>query len=152
ARLGGTPFYLTLAASAGFYAYAALRRVPRALDALSVALATVAFVAPRTLDFGELVPPRALPVLAAAVVQTAIGLRGRNAWRCLLGAGGLVACAMIARGPIGAASHQAPAAFHLMLISILVVGAAFDDRLGRFLRTSSAAAVLAGSLVVIAGP
>ena len=27
-RLGGTPFYLTLLATAGFYAYAAVRRVP----------------------------------------------------------------------------------------------------------------------------
>ena len=152
ARMGGTPLYLTLAASAGFYLYAALRSVPRALDALSATMMTLACVAPQTLDLDGLVPPRALPILAAALVQAAVGLRRRDAWRCLIGAGGLVASAMIARGPFAGASHQAPTAFHLVLIAVLVVGAAFDDRLGRLLRTAGAVMALLGSLVVMMGP
>jgi hypothetical protein len=152
ARLGGTPLYLTLLAAAGFYVYAALRSVPRAYDALSAAMVTLAFVAPETLDLGGLVPPRVLPILAAAVVQTALGLRDRHAWRCLIGSAGLVSSAMIARGPIGAASHQAPAVFHLVLIAVLVIGAVFDDRLGRFLRTAGAVMTLLGSLVVMMEP
>ena len=52
-RLGGTPFYLTLLISAGFFAYAVLRRVPTALDALMAAMVALAFVSPETLDLAD---------------------------------------------------------------------------------------------------
>jgi energy-converting hydrogenase Eha subunit E len=151
ARLGGTPLSLTLLASTGFYAYAALRRVPMAFDALTAAMVALAFIGPHTLDLGGLVPPRALPILTAAIVQTAIGLRRRDAWRCLIGTGCLVASTMIALRPIGAAGHQGPIAFHLVLTAVLVLGAAFNDRLGHVLRTTGAAMALLGSLVVLTG-
>ena len=152
ARLGGTPLFLTLIASAGFYAYATLRRVPGALDTLSAAMVALAFVAPQTLDLDGLVPPQALPILAAAMAQTVVGLRRRDAGRCLIGASGLVASAMIGRGAIGGAGDPVPATFHLVLIAVLVVGAAFDDRLGRLLRTAGAVLALLGALVVMMGP
>ena len=95
ARLGGTPFYLTLLISAGFFAYAVLRRVPTALDALMAAMVALAFVAPGTLDLGELVAPRMLPILAVAVSQTAIGLSRRSLARSVIGSALLVAAGMI---------------------------------------------------------
>jgi hypothetical protein len=151
ARLGGTPLYLTLLASAGFYAYAMVRRVPLAFDALTAAMVVLGFVAPQSLDLDELVLPRALPILTAAVLQTAMGLRHRDGWRCLIGAGGLAASAMIALPATGAGNHQGPIAFHLILATVLVVGAAFDDRLGRVLRSAGAAMALLASLVVLSG-
>ena len=150
-RLGGTPFYLTLLASAGFYTYAAARRVPMALDALTAAIVALAFVSPETLDLGDLVPPRALPILTAAALQMAIGLRHRDAWRCLFGAGGLAASATIALQQAGAGSHQGPFAFHLVLAAVLIVGAAFDDRLGHALRIAGSAMALLASLMVVTG-
>ncbi len=57
-RLGGTPLYLTLLASAGFYLYAALRGAPMAFDALTAALGALAVVSSGTLDAGGLVSPR----------------------------------------------------------------------------------------------
>jgi hypothetical protein len=59
---------------------------------------------------------------------------------------------MITRGPIGAASHQTPVFFHLVLIAALVIGAAFDDRLGRLLRTAAAVMTLLGSVFVMTEP
>ena len=105
-RLGGTPLYLTLLASAGFYAYAALRRVPMAIEALTAALAALAVVGPGTLDLGGLVAPRPLPILAVAALQLGLGLRRRDAWRCLVGACCLAVGAMI--GPDG--DRRAPTA------------------------------------------
>ncbi len=151
ARLGGTPLYLSLLASVGFYAYAMVRRVPLAFDALTAAMVALGFVAPQTLDLGELVPPQALPILTAAVLQTAIGLGRRDAWRCLIGASGLAASALIALPAMGAGSHQGPVAFHLILATLLVVGATFDDRLGHVLRAAGAAMALLASLVVLTG-
>jgi hypothetical protein len=151
AQLGGTPLYLTLLASVGFYAYAALRRAPMAFDTLTAVLMGLAFVAPQTLDLSGLRTPRAIPILAVAILQIASGLRRRDGWRCLIGAGCLVASAVIAMPVIGATSHQAPICFHLLLIAVLVVGMAFDDRLGHLLRTTGAAMALLGSLAVMTG-
>jgi hypothetical protein len=151
ARLGGTPLYLTLLASAGFYAYAVLRRVPMAFDALTVALATFAFVSPHTLDLGELVAPGALPIVAVAVAQTAVGLKRKSACRCLVGAGCWVASVMIVLPASGTGGHPGPIAFHLALIAALAVGAAFDDRIGRSLRNIGTVLAVLGSLAVATG-
>jgi hypothetical protein len=137
-RLGGTPLYLTVLASGGFYLYAALRRAPLAFDAMTAALGLLAFVSPQTLDLGELTRPRALPILAVGIIQLVPGLLRREAWRCLVGAGCLVASSMVALHPTGEGSHPGPVAFHLALAAVLIVGAAFDDRLGRVLRTAGA--------------
>jgi hypothetical protein len=150
-RLGGTPFYLTLLISAGFFAYAALRRVPMALDALMAAMVALAFVAPATLDMGELVAPRMLPILVVAVSQTAIGLSRRSLARSVIGSAFLVAAAMIAVRGTSVHSHPGPIAFHLALVAALSVGAVFDDRMGHFLRTLGASMAVVGSLFVLTG-
>jgi hypothetical protein len=150
-RLGGTPLYLTLIASSGFYFYAALRHTPMAFDALTAALGALAFVAPQTLDFQEMVPPRAPPLLAVGVVQLGLGLFRRRAWRCLIGAGCLEASSMIVLRSIGVGDHPQPVAFHLALAAALTVGAAFDDRIGRVLRTTGAVMATLASLAVVTG-
>ena len=150
-RLGGTPLYLTLLATAGFYAYAAVRRVPLAFDALTAAIVSLAFVSPQTLDLDGLIAPQALPILTAGVAQTAIGLRRRDAWRSLIGAGCLAVSATLSLQHTGAVSHRGPFAFHIVLAAVLLVGAAFDDKLGRTLRVAGAAMALLASLAVVTG-
>ena len=150
-RLGGTPFYLTVLISAGFFAYAVLRRVPMALDALMAAMVAIAFVSPGTLDLTELVPPRMLPILVVAVSQTAIGLWRRSIGRSVVGSSLLVAVAMIAVRGTSAQSHPGPLAFHLTLIAALAVGAFFNDRIGQVLRTLGASMAVLGSLLVLTG-
>jgi hypothetical protein len=143
ARLGGSPLGVTLVASAGFYAYAALRRVPWATEALTAALAALAF-SPDPLA------PRPVPLLAAALSQLALGIDRHNAWRCLLGTAGLVALAALP-GEADAAPWRWLLAFHLALGGLLLIGAAFDDPLGRFLRRAGAALVLPACLVTLVG-
>jgi hypothetical protein len=151
ARLGGTPLYVTLLASAGFYAYASLRRAPAATEVLSAALGMLAIVSPRTLDLDGLVSPRPLPILAVAALQLGLGLRRRDAWRCLVGACCLGASAMISLPGTGGSLPRGPVAYHLILVASLVVGAAFNDPLGRLLRSIGAVAALLGCLVVLSG-
>jgi hypothetical protein len=146
ARLGGNPLWVTLLASAGFYAYAALRRVPAATEALTAALAALAFVGSDPLTPGALVWPRPAPLLAAATLQLALGVDRRHAGRCLLGTAGLVAVVALAL-PDGAGA----AAFHLALGGLLLIGAAFDDGLGRLLRAAGAALVLPACLAALLG-
>jgi hypothetical protein len=150
ARLGGTPLYLALVGAAGFYAYAALRRVPGAIGGLSAALAILAVVGPNTLDLHQLEPPRAWPMVLLAALQLALGLHRRDAWRCLAAAG-CVVLAVLVTPPNGAAgpSLRGPIAFHVTLVGVLVIGAAFDNWLGRRLRTVGAGLGLLASAAAL---
>jgi hypothetical protein len=86
ARLGGTPLFVTLLAAGGFYLYGVARRVPLALEGLTVVIAALAFVRPETLTLDELTAPR-MPLLGLAVLlQVVVGLLRRDAWRLALGA------------------------------------------------------------------
>jgi hypothetical protein len=134
-RLGGDPLFLTLLASAGFYVYAAYRKVPLALDGLTAALVALALVSRRELTLEWLVAPQPVLLLATAL-QLALGFRERSSVRCLLGSAGLVALAALA---FPATTRVAPLRgliiYHLMLMTVLVLGTIFDDPLGRLLRT-----------------
>jgi hypothetical protein len=153
ARLGGDPLSVTLLASAGFYAYAALRRVPLATGALAVALAALAVVGPDTLNRGGVGPPRPVPLLALAALQLVLGIERRDAWRCLIGGTCLaVAAALALPGEAGAWPVRELIAFHLALAAVLAVGAAFDDARGRLLCVAGASLVLLAGLTALLGP
>jgi hypothetical protein len=151
ARLGGTPLYLTLAASAAFYAYAWRRRVPMATGALTAALLCLAFVEPATRNLGELAAPRPLPLFTIASLQLALGMLGRNSWRCLFGAGCLIAAGMVGGAGGTSVPYRLPVGFHAVLLAILVLGSIFDDVLGRWLRNVGAALAVVGCLAVMIG-
>jgi hypothetical protein len=147
ARLGGGPLFLTLVASAGFYACAAVRRVPTAVDWLTASLAALAFVGPETHQFDQLVAPQPLPLLAAAALQLGLGLWRRNSCRYLIGTG-LAALAALSF-PVEDSPVRGPLAFHAGLFVVLLVGAAFDDALARLLRIAGAVVVLVVCMVVM---
>ncbi len=86
-RIGAGPLTVTLLVSAAFYAYAALRRVSLAPEALTLALAALAVVGPHTLDEGELASPRPAFLLAAAALQLYLGIREHGIRRCVVGVG-----------------------------------------------------------------
>ena len=58
---------------------------------------------------------------------------------------------MISLPGTGGGLPRGPVAFHLILVAALVVGAAFDDPLGRLLRGVGAVTALLGCLVVLTG-
>ena len=151
-RLGGTPLWVTLMASAAFYGYAALRGVPVAAEALTAAVTALAVVGPRTLDFDTLVAPRPEPLLAAAALQLGLGVWRRDSWHCLLGATVLAPAAVWALAwPAELEALRVPAVFHLALAGALIVGAAFDDVLGELLRAAGLIAALLACLAVTMG-
>jgi hypothetical protein len=137
-HLGGSPLFLALLAAVAFYALAAVRRVPKALPALSLALGALVVVGPGTLNLGGLVRPQPQPLLALAVLQLWLAWRSRSSWQSLFGTACLVAGLTISLGQTDSAGFQAVMAFHLALGSLMVLGALFDDALGRFLRRAGA--------------
>jgi hypothetical protein len=152
ARLGGDPLHLTLLVLTSFYAYAALRRVRLAAEALTGVLAALAILGPDTLNLGETIPPRPLPILAAALLQLGLGAARRSSWRCLLGAGGMVlAAALELTQRVEDPLFSTLIIYHLAMVAVLGVAAAFDDWLGRFLRIFGSALVLEACLAVLFG-
>jgi hypothetical protein len=140
--LGGSPAYLTLLAATVFLAYAASRRVPRAWEFMAVALAGLAVVGPRTIDLDGLVSPRALPMAGAGLVLAAIAWRHRDSRRAALAAVFLVAAITRGIGDLRTDAELWPIALHLGVASLLVLGALFDDGVGRLVRRSGALALL----------
>lgn len=148
-RLGGDPLYVTLLAAAVFYAYAALRGVPLAAEALTAVAASLAVIGPDTINFGALTPAQPQPLLAAAALQIALGLWRNTSWRCLVGSAlGVAALTLL----IDPSPMRLPIVFHLGLAAILIIGAVFDDILARYLRAAGAALVVVASLAATPAP
>jgi hypothetical protein len=153
ARLGGSPLWVTLLASAGFYAYAGLRRVSAAPDALTIALIALALVNPDALVPSGPIALRPEPILAIALLQLALGIDRRDAGRCLVGTAALaVVVALTLPEEVGPTAFRTWLAFQLALGGVLLIGAAFDDPLARFLRLVGAVLVLPACLVALLGP
>ena len=140
--LGGSPAYLTLLAATLFLAYAISRRVPRAWELMAIALAGLAVVGPRTIDLDGLVSPRALPMGGAGLVLAAAAWRHRHSRRAALAAGFLVAAITRGMGDVWPVAEPWPIGLHLGVASLLVLGALFDDTVGRLARRSGALALL----------
>jgi hypothetical protein len=149
-QFGGEPFWTTLVALAAFYAYAAVRRIGGATEALTATLVVLTFEAPKA--SGPVGPGAQYPgfLLTAAVLQLVLGLTRRSAARCLAGCVGLVGVAAIA--PLGGDRFiQVGAAFHAGLVGLLVLGVVFRDPLGRGLRMAAAVLALVACAVVLSG-
>src|SRR5262249_45283649 len=100
ARLGGTPLFLTLLASAAFYLYAWARRVPLALGGLAAGRAALAVVGRETRALAALSAPTPAPVLAAAAFELWLGLWRRDTWRFAAGGAVVVGALAIATGRV----------------------------------------------------
>src|SRR5262249_44685692 len=143
-RLGADPLYCTLLASAAFYAYAALRRVGWAIEAMAATLAILALVKPAMLnvpDFGG----NPTPLILAATPILRPGIWQRQSWRCLAGSFGLVLGLALALPT----EYRWPIVFHVLLLTMLLIGATFEDALSRVLRIAGASLMLIAALRVL---
>lgn len=89
-RLGGTPLFVVLLAAGGFALVAWARKVPFAVDAVTLVLIGLAAVGPGTLRLTDVRAPHVVFLAAAWAVQFGVGLWRREAWRWGL-AGGMPA-------------------------------------------------------------
>ncbi|HEY4311852.1 MAG TPA: hypothetical protein VGN12_20560 [Pirellulales bacterium] len=144
--LHSTPLHLTLLAVVGLYAYALVRRLPGAGNALAGAVSLLAFVAPQTMDLDGMTYQYAWPLIAVGGVQAAIGCERRDSLRTSLGA----ACAI---APLALGAHlgwltpyRAIVVAHAATAAVLLVGALFHDEWARFLRIAGAGLLATGTL------
>jgi hypothetical protein len=148
-RMGGTPLYVTLLASLAFFVYAWGRGVEMASTAVSVALLSLVCVGPATRDLSGLIAPQPLPLMCFGVFELALGCRRRSSWRCLVGSFCLVAAGFFTEVNGIPTVYHTGAIYHLLLLSVLLLGAVFDDALGRWLRIAGSALAVLGCLLVM---
>ena len=140
--LHASPLFLTLSAVTAFYFVALLRRVPDAWLAASLALIAISFCGPNTFNPDTLAGPVGLPILAAGGLFLIVGVLRRHAVACLLGAWCAVAATWIDFHETCFGAYHGAIPVHLLLASILVVGAIFRDARGRWIQNLGAAAIL----------
>jgi hypothetical protein len=150
-QLGGSPLFLSLLMAVAFYAFATVRSVPRAPGLLSLSLLALAFAGPSTLNLDGLVAPQPQPILALALTQFWLAWRRRDSERCLLGATCLIAAVAIGLKESGSAAFQVLLVFHLSLAAMMVIGAVFDDALGRMLRRAGAVLIATACVFAVTG-
>jgi hypothetical protein len=146
----GDPLSVALYGAVVFYAYAALRRVPFAIEALSAGFVALALAGLAGWQRGPFLLHPYVPLLAFASLQLGLGLRQRHCGRCLAGAGGVVVLLDLLLADVPAVAPFARViTFHLALAVILVLGALFEDMVGQVLRVSGACLVLGGCVAAL---
>lgn len=153
--LGGAPLFLTLIATTAFYALCTLRRVPHAVDALSICLVLFSVCGPATANPGTaaLTSPRGFPFVFIAVIQFCMAIRQRNAVRSVLSVACVLVAATISYQETHFTAYGGLIPFHLLLAVVLLVGAVVRDKFGEFVQYIGAILIaLAGVTSVVCGP
>ncbi|MHB1555942.1 MAG: hypothetical protein ACYC61_00545 [Isosphaeraceae bacterium] len=138
---GGSPVYLSALAAVAFLAYAGFRGVRAGVELLPAGLIVLALVGPRTIAFDNLTWPRAVPMLAAAIVLGGIAWRRGDSRRAILAVGCLAIVGLRASSDLGAGPMAWPIAAHLGIAGLMTVGVLFDDPAARLARNSAAVAL-----------
>ena len=84
--LSGSPVWMTAWGVMVFYAYATLRQVPWAGEALQASLLLATCVSPSTVNLHRLGPIQVWPLWPVALVQAIRGIETRNSIRCVVAA------------------------------------------------------------------
>ncbi len=148
---GGSPLYLTLLATAAFYAMAAARRVPLALGGLSGILLALVFVDPWDLNVDVLEATHAWPLWALAGLHGFRALRGPTSGRSLLAAACLIAAVAISLPESWTPPYRAAMVLHGAIAASLLIGLSFRDPLAKALEAAGFLALTLANLSAATG-
>ena len=132
--LGGSPMFFTTLAATGVYAWAAARSVRLASEALTASLMLFAVVGPTTSGPASSIEPWGAPLLLAAALQLALGFKTWDSRRCLAGCALMLAGWTLDLQGTWFTAYRGAIPLHLLLASVLALGATFRDPFGRFLQ------------------
>jgi hypothetical protein len=150
-RTVGSPFWITIWLLLAFYGWAWARGVETAGRNGLVTALLLSIVDSWTIDPHTLTEPRAWPVVVIAVVALLQGLRLRSSRICLA-AGVLTVCALWWWLPqTRLADWRMPICFHLLWLTVLILGLTFRDALAWWLRGAAAALFPLATLLAITG-
>lgn len=147
--VGATPLYCTIAAVAIFYGYCIVRCVPRVSDLLSAWLLLFCVVAPSTTGPATITEPLGIPFLFVAAIQSMSAIRRRDSLRGVLaGVSVLIGAAIDFRESLLTA-YGGLVLFHLLLGTVLLVGAVVRNRFGRLAQYAGAGLLAAAGVTAL---
>jgi hypothetical protein len=149
---GMSPLCLTLWAATVFYAVALVLRVAGASWGFSAALVALAFVWPEKFNLGAFEAPQMLPILAVITLQLILCTVYRRSWHALATAGGLCLAAYVLTRNTPWAPYAGLAAWNILGVCFLLVGAFYRDRMATFLRGLGAMWILVSVLGTLHDP
>jgi hypothetical protein len=152
--IGGEPLYMTFLIGVAIYALATARRLPGAVDFLTLSVAGLAVVRP-TAHLVDLVRPEPLPILVCGLIQLLPALLHRSSPRLLAAASLVLAALTIEYRESWIYDGQGVVPWHLALAVVLVVGSLPNDRFAGIVQNLGAAMLcmsVVGWATWLAGP
>ena len=148
-RAVGSPVFLTLCGLALFYVYGWLRGLPKAEFGFVGALCGLAFVGPETILFESLTEPKVWPLAVVGCVELIHALIRPHSIRCLLGTTGcLIALTIILQETV-LLTYPMTTGYHLILLSLLIIGGLFKDEFATDLRGIAALLIPINCLIAL---
>jgi hypothetical protein len=147
--LGGSPLYLGSVGVLLYYGYAAFRRVPRAIELLTIAIVAFSVVSPSSVGLNGLVDPSPWVICGAGALQGVFAARRRDPIRGLVAATCFVAAATLTANHLWPNVSSGVVAYHLALAAILALGTIFNDVFARVLRCVAALMIIVAAYLAI---
>ena len=149
----GSPVFLTLLGLLAFYSYAVLRGVRRAEMGLVACLLLAVAIEPDSFGVREyrfsFESLQSWPLLVIGVVELFIGGIQRRSQPALIGATSLSLAVGLLVGESASLVFKATLMYHLVVLSMVVIGLTFRDELASRVRKASAAVLVLSVLVVV---
>ncbi len=148
----GSPLYVTLLIAIGLYAYAWSRSIRGAGDALTLALALLAFITPSSRGLDDWEYYRAWPLVVVGLIQYGTGLSERRSWRVLLGAAVMMLPVALLDESSNDLRLREVFLAHATILIVLFVGAKFHDSLATAMRFLGAPLLAGVAIMATAAP
>jgi hypothetical protein len=152
--VGAEPLFVTLVACIALYALATARRLPGAVDFLSLSVAGLAVVRPET-HLVDLQHPNPLPILICGLIQLPIAFFYHSSPRLFAASALVLAGLTIEHQQTWVFGQFGVIPWHLALAIVLVIGSLPDDRFAKRLQEVGAVMLSASGVAWaawLAGP
>lgn len=148
-RVVGSPVFLTLCGLSLFYVYGWLRGLPKAEFGFVGAMCGLAFVGPETVSFESLTEPEVWPLAVVGCVELIHTLIRPNSLRCFIGTTGCVVALTILLQETVLLAYPMTTGYHLVLLSLLILGGLFKDEFAGDLRGIAALLIPINCLIAL---
>jgi hypothetical protein len=142
----GSPMWLTLVGLCCFYGYAWCRRVRQAEAGFATTVALTSVIGPQTLGLDTLQSPLVWPLLMVGGIELLLSAARQSSLRSLVGMFCLTAALAISMWDPYYLVARRVIPYHVAMLSILLIGSIFQDRLALVLRVTAAALLTATCL------
>jgi len=147
----GSPAWLCVWLLVAFYAWAAIRRVPKAEFGLLGSILTLSAIGPKSISFVTLTVLNPIPLFVVGGVLGIVGVARRSSVVSLAAAGLITAGSWVVLSDTPLASFRMTTCYHIMLVTCLVSSVLWHDLLAKRLQVVGAILLMVSAALVFNG-